>query len=50
MSMGLVVWSVACIGVGLGVMKPEGVSTGLGVCCIVWALGMALWMLAGWWF
>ena len=54
MSLGLLVWTVACIGTGLAAGASEKSSTGrvlmssAGLACMLWAFGVGLWMLAGW--
>lgn len=57
MSMGLVVWSVLCVGVAMMITaalvegkKRTWVSSGVeafGLGCLAWALGLGLWMLVG---
>ena len=56
MSMGLLVWSVLCIGLALvfaaalAETRKKGwtsVVAGLGLGCLVWAFGMGLWALTG---
>ena len=56
MSIGLLVWSIFCLGLalvfGAAIAEGErnatsGVTAGLGLGCLVWAVGMGLWMLTG---
>lgn len=63
MSMGLLAWSVLCIGVGLvfgagfagdpdvrtGIQRGvvRGITAGVGMGCLLWAIGVGVWMLAG---
>ena len=56
MSMGLLVWSIFCLGLALlfAVALAEvrknawsAIAAGLGLGCLVWAFGMGLWALTG---
>ena len=47
MSIGLIVWTIACLGVSLVASEQKDILASVGIGCIIWALGMALWMLAG---
>ena len=57
MSMGLLVWSVLCIGLALlcaAALAEDGERTvigsgvvGIGLGLLVWAVGLGLWMLVG---
>lgn len=55
--MGLLVWAIFCLGLALvfaAALTEDGERTwvgsgviGFGLGCLVWALGMGLWVLAG---